>query len=123
MRVLVKPWDGAPVFRDIDSGDSLAGMKDIVGGWIEHIPIEAWFLALEGSKIDLFGNEEAKLQEDWQSRINFILPHPDTGETSDATSGNVFFCSHNDEGESLSITDKQVKQLCEVMSWPVPEAA
>jgi hypothetical protein len=111
------------VFREIDNGDKLAGMKDIVDGWIEHIPIEAWFLALEGTKIDLYANEEAKLQPGWQERINFILPHPDTGETHDVTSGNVFFCSHDDEGESLSITDKQVQQLCELMEWPVPEAA
>lgn len=115
MRVLTKEVGLAPNVEEIKSG--LEPMQAIVGGNIERIVLEAYWPAFEGSNIDLWANEEAKMIEGWQEQINFPLPHPDTGETFDVTSGTVFFSSHNDEGESLSLTDKQIALILETMGW------
>jgi hypothetical protein len=115
MRVLTKQPGLSPNVEEVASG--LESMQKMVGGYIERIVLEAYWPAFEGSSIDLYAHEESKMQEGWRERINFPLPHPDTGETFDVAVGDVFFCASDDEGESISLTDEQIALILETMGW------
>ena len=120
MRVLTKEPGLPPNVEEISNG--LEPMQKIVGGYIERVVLEAYWPAFEGSNIDLFCDEEHKMKAGWHERRNIDLPHPDTGKIFDSVAGNVFFCSHDDEGDSVSLTDEQIALIIEVMGWEAIDA-
>jgi hypothetical protein len=115
MKVLTKEPGHGPKVAEVEDG--LKSMQSLVGGHIERVPIEAWLSAFEGSNIDLWVNEEGKMHERWAENVCFPLLHPDTGRLHDVVVGSVFFASHNDEGETLSLTEKQISLILETMGW------
>jgi hypothetical protein len=121
MRVLVKPVGEAPFFHQIDDLHQLAGMQAIVGGNIELIRLASWFPSMNGTElIDCWCDEEGKLKEGWYpDRINFYLGEGEH-EKADAAVGTIFFSSHDDEGETLAITDEQVVNICDYFKWTKP---
>jgi len=84
-----------PDIQDIEPG--LENMQAIVGGWIECVRIPE--LARKG--IDLWCNEEGK----YTCEPNFVYFWP--GGPGDTIHGTVFLASHNDEGETVGLTEEQ----------------
>lgn len=79
--------------------DSLEASQEIVGGYIERVAI--------GTEIDLWLNEEGKLDDDLNENIVLVSK----GRPYDVVHGNVFFTSHDDEGNTVSLTDEQIEDL------------
>ena len=85
--------------------DSLKGMQQIVGGYIEL------FKTTE-SEIDLFCNEEGKLIN---LECNRYFP-----ELQDIVCGTIIAIGHDDEGASVSLTDEQVKEAIQMFTEKYP---
>jgi len=106
LQVIVCRVNAAPVVEQIDSG--LAAMQKIVGGYIECV-------RLRGSPyehgIDLWCDEEFLLKD--------YLPNRMIGPTL-TIHGDFFIAAHDDEGETLGLTDAEVAELMPLInSWPV----
>jgi len=91
-RVLLFPVDADPKVMDIAGG--LKPMQDLVGGYIENVTLE------EG--VGLICNEEGKLTG---LPLNRQVP-----ELNDIIRGPFFISRYNDEGETVDITDADVKE-------------
>lgn len=94
-KILVKKVGG-----ELEPGefDGLEDMQKIVGGHIECVQLP--------HDIDLWLNEEGKLEG---LPANIALFH--NGEVVDIIVGDVFFASHDDEGDSTSLNDIQKKWI------------
>lgn len=95
-----EPTHGA---REIKN--TLANLQAIVGGNIE-IPYISEELAEMG--IDMIINEEGKLED---LRTTIIITAQEDGRVLDEIKGNVIFTSHDDEGETISLSNKQIEYL------------
>lgn len=95
-----EPTHGA---REIKN--TLANLQAIVGGNIE-IPYISEELAEMG--IDMIINEEGKLED---LRTTIIITDQEDGRVLDEIKGNVIFTSHDDEGETISLSNKQIEYL------------
>ncbi|MCS0827407.1 DUF3846 domain-containing protein [Cytobacillus firmus] len=91
----------------IEMVHSLEDMQAIVGGWLERVRIT--------DDIDLWINEEGLLQE---LPLNFVTFVVKDGEPQPVHSivGNVFFASHDEEGETISLNDIQIKRIKKMFS-------
>lgn len=84
--------------------------RELVGGYLEMLRVD--------DEIDLWLNEEGKLDG---LEPNFQLVH--NGKVIDVVVGDVFFASHDDEGNTTSLTDKQINRIQErffnrrIMIW------
>ena len=85
--------------------DSLKGMQQIVGGYIE-------LFETTESEIDLFCNEEGKLIN---LECNRFFP-----ELQDIVCGPIIAIGHDDEGASVSLTDEQVKEAIRMFTVQYP---
>ena len=98
--ILITPNVGVEVRCDGDGEKpSLEFLQKCVGGWIEHVVSDNI-----PSGVDIYCNEEGKLK---------LLPYNDTatilyGNPHDFIVGTAVIVGHNDEGESLWLTDEQV---------------
>jgi hypothetical protein len=95
IQVMVK-HPGKPL-ELITIGNDLKSMQSLVGGYIECVNFD-------GNKLNMICNEEGKLSGlpynfDWYS--DFVV-------------GTVFFCTHDSEGNFVSITEEQIEYLREV---------
>lgn len=101
MKVLVLS-DGRFETKEIDN--TLENLQEIVGGYIE-IP----FLSKEFNEngIDVIINEEGKYIEGLKPEIAII--DGKTKQILDVVFGNCIFASHDEEGNTIELNDKQTK--------------
>lgn len=94
IKVIVKePYKDAVVKEIVDDLKTIQG---IVGGYIEVVS----FPTVKG--VDLLVNEEGKLDK---LAGNFFIPHYE-----DCVVGACMITGYNDEGEFISLTDKQIEK-------------
>ena len=84
--------------KDIEN--TLEEMQEIVGGWIEHVPMESL------GSIDLWCNDEGKLID---LEPTIALTHK--GKIYDWVCGTVVFLRHDGEGGTVGLTAKDIKFL------------
>lgn len=94
-----------PTFAVREIRNTLSNLQAIVGGNIE-IPYISQELAEMG--IDMIINEEGKLED---LRTSILIVDEETDKIIDEIKGNVVFASHNEEGETISLNDKQIDYL------------
>ena len=84
--------------EEIQSG--LENMQSIVGGYLEHLSVTP--------EIGLWCNEEGKI-------LNPPLPETivllSQGVPYDVVRGNVFFTSHNDEGDTIGLNSEHISEI------------
>ena len=87
-----------------DIGTGLEELQKIVGGYIE-IP----FLSkvFRDNAIDMIINEEGKFIEGMKAEIAIV--NEEQGNILDIVYGNCIFASHDDEGNTIGLTEGQVK--------------
>ena len=100
MKVLILSNNELEV-KEIDN--TLGTLQQIVGGYIE-IPYLSETLAKNG--IDVIINDEGKFIEGLRAEIAIVKDG--TNEVLDVVMGNCIFASHNDEGDTVSLTDEQI---------------
>ena len=98
-------WAFAEVETDKDSVLPVEALQDAVGGWFE-----CWHLGEVGfPRLDMFLNEEGKLDglsfNIVATRLSGILVH------DDCIVGDVVVCAHNDESQSVGLSDKDELSL------------
>lgn len=86
-----------------DIGTELEDLQEIVGGYIE-IPFLGDVFNSNG--IDVIINEEGKLIEGLKPEIAIV--NEASGQILDIVYGNCIFASHNEEGETIGLTDEQI---------------
>ena len=101
MKVLVLS-DGKLKEREI--GTELEDLQEIVGGYIE-IPYLSDKLVDKG--IDVIINEEGKLIEGLKAEIAIVGEQH--GTILDIVYGNCIFASHDNDGETIGLTNEQIK--------------
>lgn len=89
-------------------GTELDDLQQIVGGYIE-IP----FLSrkFRDSGIDTIINEEGKLIEGMKPEI--AIADENKGVILDIVYGNCIFASHNEEGDTIGLTEEQMQIVTE----------
>ena len=95
--------DGTIETREFTVGESYEVIRNAVNGWIE--------CAVVGGEIDLWLNEEGKLIGLEPNPIATALFWDKYGFGTDIIVGDVFLTAHNDEGETIGLTDSQVTFL------------
>lgn len=91
----------------------LEDMQKIVGGYIEFHPFPP-DLEVEyedNSGIDIIMNEEGKLKELYPT-----MRLVSDGKPYDIISGSILFCSHDNEGDSIGLTDDQIEKVMTYLS-------
>lgn len=85
-------------------GTELEDLQKIVGGYIE-IPFlgETFF----ENEIDVIINEEGKLIQGLKAEIAIV--NEEQGKIIDIVYGNCIFASHDDEGNTIGLTEEQIK--------------
>jgi hypothetical protein len=111
MKVLVLS-SGELKEKDIDN--TLEALQEIVEGYIE-IP----FLSerLYKHKIDIIINEEGKFIEGLSPEIAVIKEG--TTNILDLVYGNCVFASHDEEGNTVALSDKQIKIVMEELKTDI----
>lgn len=111
MEVLVLS-DGKLEAKDIEN--KLEELQKIVGGYIE-IP----FLSevFNKNEIDVIINDEGKFIEGLKPEIAVV--YKETNRVLDVVFGNCIFASHNDEGETVGLTEEQKKIVAEELKTEV----
>lgn len=84
-------------------GNELEDLQEIVGGWIE-IPYLSRRLADEG--IDIIINEEGKLMG---LEPQIVVADRETNKVLDLVVGNCIFASHDEMGETVGLTNRQIE--------------
>lgn len=105
MKVLVLS-NGALEEKEIKN--NLESLQEIVGGYIE-IP----FLGkvFNENKIDVIINEEGKLIDGMRPEIALV----NNNQVVDIVYGNCIFASHDSDGNTISLNDKQKEIVMEVL--------
>ena len=94
-------WEFVEVETDADGNLPLETMQSIVGG-----DIERWCLSSNGlDGLDLFLDEEGKLKERSYNPIATILA--EILFHNDVIVGDTFVCAHDEEGNSIGLSDTQ----------------
>lgn len=89
-------------------GTKLEDLQKIVGGYIE-IPYLGDVFRNKG--IDVIINEEGKLIEGLKAEI--VIVSEEHGNILDIVYGNCIFASHDEEGETIGLTEEQVQIVTE----------
>ena len=95
IKVIIKEPNKPP--QIIEIFNDLKSMQEIVKGYIEVVS----FPTVKG--VDLIVNEEGKLEK---LPGNFFIPHYE-----DCVVGNCIMAGYNDEGDFISLTDKQIEKV------------
>ena len=95
MRIMIKKV-GEPPYVEERETLTLEDMQGIVGGYIECLSITP--------TLDMWLNEEGKLID-----LPLNLCVSNNGEIVDGICGDVFFASHDSEGETIGITEEHEK--------------
>lgn len=106
IKIVVKNVGEDAKVVEIEKKDfTLEYMQGVVGGYIQCIPFPLDINSDECTGIDMFLNDEGKLE---QLDCNLLLVDSET-TMFDVAVGNVFFCSHDEESESIGLTDEQIE--------------
>lgn len=89
-------------------GSELEDLQKIVGGWIEIPFLSQKFL---DNGIDTIINEEGKLIEGMKAEIAIV--DEKRGNILDIVYGNCVFASHDEEGETIGLTEEQMQIVTE----------
>ena len=89
-------------FEEREINNTLEGLQEIVGGYIEVPFLTPVF---NDNKIDVIINEEGKLIEGLEPEIAIIKK--DTNTILDIVYGNCAFASHNEEGDTIELNEEQ----------------
>lgn len=90
-------------FKVEDIPNTLDALQEIVGGYIE-IPYISNDLYKNG--IDIIINDEGKLIDGMNKEIAVV--EKSTGKVLDIIFGNCIFASHDEEGETVGLTEDQM---------------
>lgn len=85
-----------------EAKDSYEYIRDTVRGMIEHVPLNS----LDKNCIDMWCNDEGKLIG---LEPSIVLSHK--GKPYDCVVGNVVFSRHNRGGDTVSLTDDDIKLI------------
>lgn len=88
--------------KEQEIGNELEDLQKIVGGYIEIPFLSEIFFK---NKIDMIINEEGKFIEGLKPEIAII--ENGTYKLLDIVYGNCIFASHNEEGETIGLTEEQ----------------
>lgn len=94
--------------KEQEIGNGLEHLQKIVGGYIEIPFLSQKFL---DNGIDVIINEEGKLIDGLKAEIAIV--EEKRGSILDIVYGNCIFASHDDEGETIGLNDKQVQIITE----------
>ena len=98
--ILKLSTDGHITREPFNADKSLESLQSIVGGYIEAFPLNGF------DEFDFYCNEEGKLEG---LPFNPIM----LGVCDyDIICGNVAVCKHDDEGETLGLTDEECTRFC-----------
>lgn len=111
MKVLVLS-DGEFTTKEI--GNNLEDLQNIVGGYIEIPFLSQKFLEHD---IDIIINEEGKFIEGMTPEI--AVMKKGTNTILDLVMGNCIFASHDEEGNTISLNDKQTKIVMEELKTDI----
>ena len=101
-------------FKEKEIDNTLEALQEIVGGYIE-IP----FLSKEfnDNGIDVVVNEEGKFIEGLKPEI--VIVDSETKKIVDLVHGNCIFVSHNEDGDTIGLNDKQTKLVLQELQMDV----
>lgn len=94
--------------------NTLENLQSIVGGYIEFPLISKVF---QKNIIDTIINEEGKYIEGLKPEIAII--DGNTKKILDIVYGNCIFASHDEEGNTIGLNDKQIKMVMEELRMDV----
>lgn len=94
--------------KEQEIGNELADLQKIVGGYIEIPFLSQKFL---DNGIDVIINEEGKLIEGLKAEIAIVSE--ERGTILDIVYGNCIFASHDEAGETIGLTEKQMQVVSE----------
>ena len=94
--------------------NTLEELQQIVGGYIE-IP----FLSnrFKENTIDIIINEEGKFIDDCRPEIAIV--DENTKQILDIVHGNCIFASHNEEGDTVSLNEQQIKVVMQELQLDI----
>lgn len=92
--------------------NSLEKLQKIVGGYIEMPYISKVFIQ---NGIDMVINEEGKYMDDLKPQIAILGKV--NNQILDLIYGNCIFVSHDDNGETIGLNDKQIKVVMEELKY------
>lgn len=99
------------VFEEKEIENTLEALQEIVGGWIE-IPFISEKLYEEG--IDIIINEEGKLIG---LEPQIAIVQKGKNKILDLVMGNCIFASHDEEGNTIGLNDRQIKVIEEELKY------
>ena len=91
-----------------DINNTLEALQEIVSGYIEIPFLSEVFLENE---IDIIINEEGKFIEGLNPEIAIVRKRDN--QIVDIVYGNCIFASHDEQGETVSLSDEQIKVITE----------
>lgn len=94
--------------KEKDIKNELEELQKIVGGYIEFPYLGKTF---RDNIIDVIINEEGKFIEGLKPEIAII--DNERGQVLDIVYGNCIFASHDEEGNTIALNDKQIKIVAE----------
>lgn len=101
-------------FEVKEINNKLEDLQKIVGGYIE-IPFLSEVFYENG--IDMIINEEGKFIEECKPEIAVV--RKDTNEVLDVVHGNCIFASHDDEGETIGLSEEQLAVVMKELKMDV----
>ncbi len=101
-------------FEVKEIGTELEDLQAIVGGYIE-VPFLSRVFADNG--IDVIINEEGKFIEDCKPQIAIV--DGETKQILDVVYGNCIFASHNEEGDTIGLTEEQMNAIIKELQMDV----
>ena len=94
--------------KNQEIGNELEDLQKIVGGYIEIPFLSQKFL---DNSIDVIINEEGKLIDGMKAEIAIV--DEKSGSILDIVYGNCIFASHDEAGETIGLTEKQMQVVSE----------
>lgn len=88
--------------------NTLEALQEIVGGYIEIPFLSEIFFKNE---IDIIINDEGKFIEGLNPEIAIV--RKGDNQIADIVYGNCIFASHDEQGETVSLSDEQIKVITE----------
>jgi hypothetical protein len=101
------------ILKEKEIENSLETMQEIVGGWIERAYMFERFIQ---ERIDPIINEEGKLIG---LEPQVAVLDRDGNRVLDLIMGNCVFVSHDDEGNTIGLTDRQINIIREELGREV----
>jgi hypothetical protein len=90
-------------WKEFEIGDSYQLLRDSVQGYIECANVE--------QNIDIWLNEEGKLIGLTPNRLATFMYWAKWGAGTDIIVGDVFLATHDEEGETIGLTESQLDYL------------